>query len=298
MPKRTNEYQKLILAINKHFASESATVTESAMLYDPSSEQDREIDILIEQKESGYDFKIGVECTTVKRPLTVGKLDEIIAKHKECGINKTVIVSKSGFASTTKTKAKKLHVQLISYEAALEKDWPAEFSVLSNIKPYHISCDLLPDLVITLADGSTTADFDFTCDPTVTKYGITLSVYLMQLLAKDTNEEMLPPYLNDEKAVTEGVAFTQNWGFDEGIVVKDSNGKEVELAGAKAKFIYRQKALSGDMHTGIYNGQLVCSSVMKDNNAFIKESRFTVSKSDDGDAFSGISVSLSLDTVY
>lgn len=91
MPKRTNEFQKLILAINNHITSKSAKVTESAMLFDPITEQDREIDILIEDEIGGYKLRIGVECTTVKRLLTVGQLDGILAKHKDNCVNKRAL---------------------------------------------------------------------------------------------------------------------------------------------------------------------------------------------------------------
>ncbi|MBJ2135801.1 hypothetical protein JEU11_04975 [Paraglaciecola chathamensis] len=296
MPKRTNDYQKLILAINNHFALQSAKVTESAMLFDASTEQYREIDILLEDEIGGIKALVGVECTTVKRPLTVAKLDEIIAKHKDCHINKTVIVSKFGFANTTAIKAQKVGVELIGYEAALQKDWPAEFDILAGIQPYHVSCELLPDLSITTADDTTLIDFDLKGDPLVEGSDTTLSSYLIELLAQITGGLMLPPYLNGEKAASDGVKFSQSWVFKNGITIKDNAGRQVDIIAAKAEFIYRRQPLSADLQAGIYNGKLVGSSVVKNDDSYFKESRFTVSKDNNGDPKSGISITLSLDT--
>lgn len=295
MPKRTNEYQKLVLAISKHFASRTAKVTESAMLYDDSTEQNREIDILIEDEIGGFKIRVGVECTAVNRPLTVAKLEEIIAKHKDCGVHKTIIVSKSGFASTTQVKAAKVGIELINYEAALQKDWPAEFDLLAGIEPYHVRCELKSSFAITVSEESSLNDFDLTVDPLVVGHNMTLSEYLMKILAEKTVGLMLPPYLNAEKATTDGVEFSQSWVFQNGIVIKDKSGRTVEVIAAQPEFIYQRKALFGDRQAGRYNGKLVCSSVTNSDNSFFKESRFTVSKNDDGDSHGGISVSLSLD---
>lgn len=296
MPKRTNEYQRLVLAINKHFASLTAKVTESAMLYDDSTEQHREIDILIEDDIGGFKIRVGVECTAVKRPLTVAKLDEIIAKHRDCGIHKTVIVSKSGFASTTRTKAAKVEVELISYEAALQKDWPAEFKILTGVEPYHICCEMKSNLTITVSEESSLKDFELTNDPLVVGSDKTFSEYLMALLVEKTGGLMLPPYLNAESASTDGVVFNQSWVFEKGVVIKDKCERTVEVIAVQPEFIYYRKPLFGERQAGKYNGNLVCSSLSNDENCFFKESRFTVSKKDDGDATSGISISLSLNT--
>lgn len=296
MPQRTNEYQKLVLAISKHFASQTAKVTESAMLYDASTEQNREIDILIEDDVGGFKIRVGVECTAVKRPLTVAKLDEIIAKHRDCGINKTVIVSKAGFASTTKTKAAKVKVELISYEAALQKDWSAEFEVLAGIEPYHVRCTMNTTPSITVTKESSLRGFDLNGDPSVVGSNMTFSEYLMAILAEKTGGLMLPPYLNAESAATDGVVFTQSWVFDKGLAIKDKSGKALEVIAVQAEFIYHRKPLFGERLAGRYNGKLVSSSVKNGENSFFKESRFTVSKDDDGKSESGISISLSIDT--
>lgn len=296
MPKRTNDFQKLVLAINNHFASESAKVTESAMLFDPESEQYREIDILIEDEIGGYYLKVGVECTAIGRPLTVGKLAELVDKHKNVGINKTVIVSRSGFAGSTEKKAEKLGVELIAYEAAMEKDWPLEFKVMSNIKPVHISCELIRDLPLTLTKESSLDGFTNGEDYTVVEHRKPVSQFLFELLNSKTGGLMLPPYLSAEHAENEGVSFTENWSFDPPITLRSKNGKTAKIIGASPSYLYRRTTLVGDLKAGVYNNRMVASSVLKSNRVF-KESRFTISSDTNQNGQSGFSLSLSLDTL-
>ena len=95
MPARTNEFQKLVKVINHHLVPTGAKITESAMLYDSESEINREIDILVESTLLNCDIKIGIECTTNRRPLDVRIIESYREKHRKVGINQTVIVSKS-----------------------------------------------------------------------------------------------------------------------------------------------------------------------------------------------------------
>ena len=134
MPKRTNEYQKLILAIQRHLASGTAHIEESKMLWDHMSEQEREVDIYIEDTLSNLPIKIAVECTSRSRKLGVSYIDETVEKHRSVGINNSVIVSDSGFTETAKTKAKKIGVELISYGEAFCKDWPEHLQSIKEIE--------------------------------------------------------------------------------------------------------------------------------------------------------------------
>lgn len=65
MPKRTNEFQKLILLVRKHSA-EGSKVTESKFLADSKGNQ-REVDICIESNIDGIPVTISIECTNEKR---------------------------------------------------------------------------------------------------------------------------------------------------------------------------------------------------------------------------------------
>ena len=53
MPQRINEFQRLIHAIYSQMVPQGATVTESAMLKEPTSNSMREADILVEYEDGG-----------------------------------------------------------------------------------------------------------------------------------------------------------------------------------------------------------------------------------------------------
>jgi len=92
MPKRSNEYQRLVLLINQHLADTNSKVSESKMLWDPKSKQDREIDIYIEQQAGPYNVSIGIECTKLSRKVGTPTLEKIITKHRNVGIDRTIVV--------------------------------------------------------------------------------------------------------------------------------------------------------------------------------------------------------------
>ncbi len=54
MPKRTNDFQKLVRLIQQAFAPKGATVTESAMEPVPGFKNPREIDILVQTQVGPY----------------------------------------------------------------------------------------------------------------------------------------------------------------------------------------------------------------------------------------------------
>ncbi|MBF6577383.1 hypothetical protein, partial [Nocardia farcinica] len=63
MPKRTNAFQKLVATITAHLSA-GAIVTESKMLIDLDTGQEREVDICIEQDVAGHPLRICIECSS------------------------------------------------------------------------------------------------------------------------------------------------------------------------------------------------------------------------------------------
>lgn len=136
MPARSNEYQKLVMLINKSLAAAGARVTESAMLHDPEAGCDREIDILVRSTVLGHEILIGIECTTVAKPVEVRILESFREKHRKVGINKTVVVSKKGFTKSAKEYARKNHIKLLTFEAAGREKWSKIFEPFRSMSIY------------------------------------------------------------------------------------------------------------------------------------------------------------------
>jgi len=122
VPKRTNRFQKLALWIQGQL-SDDAIVTESASVLDRSTGQHAEVDILIESTMAGHQVHVGIECTSTRRRATVEWVREMIGKHQTLAIDKTVLVSESGFTREAIRRAGAAGVAAISMAEAGGRDW-------------------------------------------------------------------------------------------------------------------------------------------------------------------------------
>ena len=122
MPRRSNTFQRLMFLIHEKLAGE-ATVTESALLTDMRTSQQREVDVMIETVVADSSLRICIECRTGRRRATVKWVEEMIGKHNDLPTDKLILISESGFTSTAREKAKRNMVETVALEAALETDW-------------------------------------------------------------------------------------------------------------------------------------------------------------------------------
>lgn len=132
MPKRTNEFQKIIYLIQKQLAGQ-ATVTQSKMLTDTQSKSKVEVDIVIEFAFAGTNLNIGIETTAKSRKATVEWIREMINKHEHLPINKTILVSKTGFTKEALKKAKLNKIDAVTIENAKKMDWKGVVNDLKNL---------------------------------------------------------------------------------------------------------------------------------------------------------------------
>lgn len=124
MPKRSNDFQKLVYYINSQLSLDGAIVTESKMVWDPVSEQEREVDIVIEDSSGPYPTTVGIEVTKTKRKADVTKIEMYAAKHRGLNIDVSVIVSQNGFTEPAKRAAKRYGIRLLEFHSALNMEWP------------------------------------------------------------------------------------------------------------------------------------------------------------------------------
>jgi hypothetical protein len=113
MPKRTNEFQKLVFLVKKH-AANSATVTESKLLRDNMTGAEREVDICIESVIAGHRVTVCVECRDRGRKADVQWIEEMKAKHERLPTNVLVLVSKSGFTREAILVAKNYGIETVT----------------------------------------------------------------------------------------------------------------------------------------------------------------------------------------
>lgn len=132
MPARTNKFQRLVYEIERQLAPLGAVVEESAMLPERVSGELREVDILVSLDKGHHRVRIGIECQDKSRPATKQWVEATAKKHEELGINKTVLVSSSGFYSAARRRAESLFMSVIDFANISRADWPTE--VLRDLK--------------------------------------------------------------------------------------------------------------------------------------------------------------------
>ena len=133
MPKRTNEFQQLIYSIQHQLAS-GAVVTESKILIDVKTNLPTEVDIVVESSMGEIPVVIGIECTAEGRPATVEWVREMIGKHADLKIDKTVLVAKSGFTPEAINKAQANAVEAITLMEAENRKWVTLIDQLRDLK--------------------------------------------------------------------------------------------------------------------------------------------------------------------
>ena len=122
MPKRSNQFQRLVLLINRCLAG-NAQVIESAMLKDKITGESREVDVLISTDVSGYKVDIAVEVVARGRKADATWVESMYAKHSDLPTDKLILVSEKGFYIPALEKAKFYGIETVTIESALAADW-------------------------------------------------------------------------------------------------------------------------------------------------------------------------------
>jgi hypothetical protein len=104
MPKRTNQFQREVLALTSQMANE-AKVAESSLLTDLLTGGSREVDITVDGSVAGHPIRIGIESRAVRRRADVTWVEQMKAKHERLPTNLLVLVSRSGFTVEAKRVA-------------------------------------------------------------------------------------------------------------------------------------------------------------------------------------------------
>jgi hypothetical protein len=164
VPKRSNEFQRLVHLIFEHLAP-SARVQESALVLEVGlpTPTKREVDVLIEDEIAGVLRRMAVECRDRARKDEIGWIDCLIGKYSHLPIDKIVAVSKSGLtrAAIEKAAAHKIEVKIL--EDAMEVDWREEFC---NLVPGALVANVSVVELAVVSDPALPEGFDpslFTC---------------------------------------------------------------------------------------------------------------------------------------
>lgn len=173
MPKRTNDFQRLIYLVRVNLA-QGATVTESKMFTDRLTKRKREVDVCIEGHIGGHPVVVSVECRDHKRAADVQWVDAMKTKHERLPTNALILASRSGFTPEARTAAAIYGIQTFSLEDVDTVDFPALLGstsslwaksvtisaerVLARVSPTSgLACEtvaVLPENLVYSSDGS------------------------------------------------------------------------------------------------------------------------------------------------
>src|SRR3954462_4002534 len=118
MPARSNDFQRMIRAIETQLAPAGAKVEESAMIPDSHDGTLREIDVLITVPIGERQIRIGIETRDHKRRADLAWLEQLKNKFEFLSIDRRVAVSRRGFSKAALAKARLWGIETMSLKSA------------------------------------------------------------------------------------------------------------------------------------------------------------------------------------
>jgi hypothetical protein len=132
VPKRSNDFQRLIFLVKKHFAG-GATVTESKILHEIDSDEEREVDVVIEMTVAGQPVIIGIECIDKNRRAGKEWVEQMHGKHSRLPTDQLVLASRRGFYEPAIRKAKTFNIQTLAFAEATERVVGSLFEAITEL---------------------------------------------------------------------------------------------------------------------------------------------------------------------
>ncbi len=133
MPRRSNEFQQLV-CLSENQLADTATVEESVLLTNVLNQAAVEVDIVIRQTVNGIPICIAIECTARRRPATQEWVREMVGKHLRIPVDKSILVSRSGFARDAITLAEAENMLPLTLEQASNLRWVEFLNQFTNLK--------------------------------------------------------------------------------------------------------------------------------------------------------------------
>lgn len=223
MPKRTNDFQRLVKLIHEAFSStEGTTVTESALLLEPNGTS-REVDILVERTVSDVAIRLAIECRDRSRKSDIEWIDGLVGKFKNLKIDKVIAVCRNGFSAGASSKAKENKIELRVLEECLGNEWASEFIHL-GIAMFRFTPRILS--VEIMLDPSTQTPISMETIVEATPLGAT-TISIGQLVLACFQENIAPrvkKYVEDEFLATNPplADLTKSWEITVPVDINDT----------------------------------------------------------------------------
>lgn len=115
MPKRSNDFQRLVYLVRVNLAA-GATVTESKMMRDRLTKRYREVDVVVSGTVGTQKVNVCIECRDHKRMADVTWVDTMKAKHDRLDTHVLLLAASRGFTKEAKDVAAKYGIETFSLE--------------------------------------------------------------------------------------------------------------------------------------------------------------------------------------
>ena len=146
MPRRSNQFQRLVLLINGCLAG-NTRVTESAMVPDKITGELREVDVLITANASSYEVQIAIEVVARGRKADTPWVESMQSKHATLPTDKLILVAESGFTAPALRKAQFYGIEAVTIEDAFATDWKLATELTATgffeLTSFRYSCALI-----------------------------------------------------------------------------------------------------------------------------------------------------------
>ena len=215
-----------MLYINQALAPTTASITESAMLWDKESKQNREVDILIEDSTGPYPTQIGIECTERKGKLGTKDIEQLHTKHRNLGIGKTVVITNKGFFGPAIEYAKANKVQLLTFDTAMETQWPTLLESFKGISLTHVSFTCKEAEIAFFEPHN--FDFDPTANVFITSEDFGMRNFYDYVYLRFQKEK--PEVLSKKET------GKRHWNFDPPLHAVDGSGVEAKISTIKLTY--------------------------------------------------------------
>lgn len=224
MPARTNEFQELVARIKMAFSDRNAVIKESAMVEVEGLEGAREIDVLIEEPNGEFRFKVAVEAKDESRKMDLTKLESLIGKYTGPGcvpVEKVIVVTRQGYTENAKKKASMVGFELVTLTEILEFDWSAfQTNKFTFMPPMNIhAIELSPKLPVPV-DQSFLTKATMVCACCGRKKGI-LAAYIQRCLQTVfAADPSLRQKIRDTAPMSNGVLAKLEWETPEKWIIQ------------------------------------------------------------------------------
>jgi hypothetical protein len=277
MPRRSNAFQELVALLERQLAPSGARIYESKMLKDIRTGEDREVDIVIDTEAGIHPLRIGIEVIDRKRPASSPWIESIAKKHEDLPIDKSIVVSRSGFYRPAIQKAQALKIDTLTLKEATDLDWKAKIDSMPFV---HIESFLLPYLteatVFFVDENSLNKikDLDLSdlslYHPSGEPRGTLLSILEQFLAREDVIKALRKKAFTDAATVVEG-----EFRPEKGSYILGSGGAQHLVSGIAFKAKCRKEINAAQLHKGRYQDTAV---VFASGHSFGRPVRIVISE--------------------